>query len=46
MKKLTTDELRLTVEKRGIKYCQNMSRKKLLKTIDKSRLNFKIISQT
>ena len=43
--KLTTDELRLIVEKGGIKNYQNMSRKKLLKNIDKSRLNFKNISQ-
>ena len=45
MEKPTTDELRLIVEKRSIKNYQNMSRKKLLKSIDKSKLSFKNISQ-
>ena len=45
MVNFTTDELRLIAEKRGIKNYQNMSRKKLLKTLDKSQRNFKNISQ-
>ena len=36
MVKLTTHELRLTAGKRGIKNYQNMSREKLLSTLDKS----------
>ena len=45
MLNFTTDELRLIAEKRGIKNYQNMSRKKLLRTLDKSKHNFKNISQ-
>ena len=45
MVNFTTDELRLIAEKRGIKNYQNMSRKKLLRTLDKSKHNFKNISQ-
>ena len=40
----TTDELKLIAEQRGIKNYQNMSRKKLLSTLDKSERNFKNIS--
>ena len=36
MVKLTPHELRLTAGKRGIKNYQNMSREKLLSTLDKS----------
>ena len=36
-----TDELKLIAEKRGIKDYQNMSRKKLLRSLNKSELNFK-----
>ena len=36
MVKLTTYELRLIAGKRGIKNYQNMSKEKLLKTLDKS----------
>ena len=45
MVNFTTDELRLITEKRGIKNHQNMSRKTLLSTLDKSEHNFKNISQ-
>ena len=45
MVNFTTDELRLIAEKRGIKNYQNMSRKKLLSTLDKSERNFKNILQ-
>ena len=45
MLNFTTDELRLIAEKRGIKNYQNMSRKKLLSTLDKSEGNFKNILQ-
>ena len=41
---LTTDELKLMVEKRGIKNHQNMSRNKLIKALDKSKRNFKNIT--
>ena len=44
MVNFTTDELRLIAEKRGIKNYQNMSRKRLLSTLDKSEHNFKNIS--
>ena len=37
MENLTTDELKLTTEKRGIKNYQNMSRKKLIRALDKSK---------
>ena len=46
MVNFTTDELRLIAEKRGIKNYQNMSRKRLLSTLDKSECNFKNISLT
>ena len=36
-----TDELKLIAEKRGIKNYQNMSRKKLLRSLNKSEHNFK-----
>ena len=45
MVNFTKDELRLIAEKRGIKNFQNMSRKNLLRTLDKSECNFKNISQ-
>ena len=45
MVNFTTDELRLIGEKRGIKNYQGMSRKKLLRILDKSEHNFKNISQ-
>ena len=45
MVNFTTDKLRLIAEKRGIKNFQNMSRKNLLRTLDKSECNFKNISQ-
>ena len=45
MVNLTTHELRLIPGKRGIKNYQNMSREKLLSTLDKSERNFKSISQ-
>ena len=44
MVNFTTEELRLITEKRGIKNYQNMSRKKLLRTLDKLEYNFKNIS--
>ena len=44
MVNFTTDKLRLIAEKRGIKNYQNMSRKRLLSTLDKSEHNFKNIS--
>ena len=44
MENLTTDELKLIAEKRGIKNYQNMSRKKLLRALDKSKRNFKDIT--
>ena len=42
---LTTYELRLIAGKRGVKKYQNISREKLLSTLDKSECNFKNISQ-
>ena len=42
---LTTYELRLIAGKRGVKKYQNISREKLLSTLDKSERNFKNISQ-
>ena len=42
MVNFTTDKLRLISEKRGIKNYQNISRKKLLNTLDKSELILKI----
>ena len=44
MVNLTKCELKLIVGNRGIKNCQNMSRKKLLRTLNKSDRNFKNIS--
>ena len=41
----TKHELRLTAGKRGIKNYKNMSREKLLSTLDESERNFKNISQ-
>ena len=45
MVNLTTHELRLVAGKRGIKNYKNMSREKLLSTLDESECNFKNISQ-
>ena len=45
MVKLTTHKLKLIPEKRGIKNYKNMSREKLLSTLDESERNFKNISQ-
>ena len=45
MVKLTTDELRLIAGKRGIKNYQNMSREKLLSTLDELEHTFEILSQ-
>ena len=45
MVNLTTHELRLITGKRGIKNYKNMSREKLLSTLDESERNFKNISQ-
>ena len=45
MVNLTTYELRLIAGKRGIKNYKNMSREKLLSTLDESEGNFKSISQ-
>ena len=42
---LTTYELSLIAGKRGIKNYKNMSRKKLLSTLDESEGNFKNIAQ-
>ena len=42
---LTTHKLRLIAKKRGIKNYKNMSREKLLSTLDESEHNFKNISQ-
>ena len=44
MVKLTTHELRLTAGKRGIKNYQNMSKEKLLSTLDESECIFEILS--
>ena len=44
MENLTTDELKLTAGKRGIKNYQNVSRKKLIRALDKSKRNFKDIT--
>ena len=41
MVNLTTHELRLIAEKRDIKNYKNISREKLLSTLDKSEHNFK-----
>ena len=45
MVNLTTYELKLVVRKRGIKNHQNMSREKLLSTLDESERIFKNLSQ-
>ena len=45
MVNLTTYELRLIAGKRGIKNHKNMSREKLLSTLDEPEFNFKNISQ-
>ena len=45
MVKLTTHELRLIAGKRGIKNYQNMSREKLLSTLDESEHVFESLSQ-
>ena len=45
MANLTTHKLRLIAKKRGIKNYKNMSREKLLSTLDESEHNFKNISQ-
>ena len=42
---LTTHELRLIAGKRGIKNYQNMSREKLLSTLDESEHIFENLSQ-
>ena len=44
MENFTIDELKLIAEKRGIKNYQNMSRKKLIRVLDKSKHNFKDIT--
>ena len=44
MEVFTTEELKLIAEKRGIENNQNMSRKKLVRVLDKSRHNFKDIT--
>ena len=44
MENFTTNELKLIAEKRGIKNYQNMSRKKLIRALDKSKCNFKDIT--
>ena len=44
MENFTTDKLKLIVEKRGIKNYQNISRKKLIRALDKSKHNFKDIT--
>ena len=45
MVNLTTHELRLIAGKRGIKNYKNISREKLLSTLDESEHSFKNISQ-
>ena len=44
MENLTKDELKLIAEKGGIKIYQNMSRKKLIRALDKTKRNFKDIT--
>ena len=44
MEDFPTDELKLISEKRGIKNYQNMSRKNLIKALDKSKRNFKDVT--
>ena len=45
MVNLTTHELGLIAEKRGIKNYRNMPREKLLSTLNESECNFENISQ-
>ena len=45
MVSLTTHELRLVAKKRGIKNYKNMSREKLLSTLDELERNFKTLSE-
>ena len=44
MENITTDELKLIAEKRGIKNYRDMSRKKLIRALDKSKRNFKDVT--
>ena len=44
MENFLTDELKLIAGKRGIKNHRNMSRKKLIRALDKSKRNFKDIT--
>ena len=44
MEDFIIDELKLIAEKRGIKNYQNMSRKKLIRALDKSKRNFEDIT--
>ena len=44
MEHFIMNELKLIAEKRGIKNYQNMSRKKLIRALDKSKRNFKDIT--
>ena len=45
MVSLTTHELRLLVKNRGIKNYKNMSKEKLLSTLDELERNFKTLSE-
>ena len=45
MVNFTVNELRLIVGRRNIKNYRNMSREKLLSTLDKAKYNFETISQ-
>ena len=44
MEKFKKDELKMITGKTGIKIYQNMSRKKLIRALDKSKRNFKDIT--
>ena len=44
MENFITDKLKLIAEKTGIKNYQNMSRKKLIRALDKLKCNFKDIT--
>ena len=44
MENFITDALKLIAEKRDIKNYQNISRKKLIRALDKSKRNFKDIT--
>ena len=46
MVSLTTHELRLVAKNRGIKNYKNMSREKLLSTLDELERNFNTLSDT